>query len=155
MVVCNIEETSNSKSKDIMSQNRLLSTKSHYIKRITPTKVKQTMKENKLLHTYAQNVGLIKELEHILQLIQLDKYPQGQWLFLFFDYQHKEMEYVRIALAEEKIPLSTSFILYLEIQSIMRQEKSLSILNDSSHMSSSFTPIQDENKFDMDKFVWD
>ncbi|KAH0729912.1 hypothetical protein KY289_001100 [Solanum tuberosum] len=90
----NIEETSNWQSKDIMSQNKLLSTKSHSIKSITPTQVKIATKENKLIDTFVQNVGLIKAHEQRLRLIRLDKYPQGTSLFQFFDHQRQEMDFI-------------------------------------------------------------
>ncbi|KAH0781395.1 hypothetical protein KY290_000993 [Solanum tuberosum] len=115
----NIEETSNWQSKDIMSQHRLLSPKSHSIKSITPTQVKIATKENKLIDTFVQNVGLIKALEQRLRLIRLDKCPQGTSLFHFFDHQRQDMDFItdrilelkydRIESVENLIPLPTSF----------------------------------------------
>ncbi|KAH0671251.1 hypothetical protein KY285_023645 [Solanum tuberosum] len=160
----NLEETSCWQSKDIMSQNRLLSTKSPSMKSITPTQVKLATKENKLIDTSVQNVGLIKALEQRLKLIQLDKCPQGSSLFQFFDHQRKEMDFIsdrilelkygRIESAENPIPLPTSFPLSPETHSILRQDNPFSIFNYRSHMSLSFAPIPDENKFDIAKKFW-
>ncbi|KAH0729902.1 hypothetical protein KY289_001090 [Solanum tuberosum] len=119
----NIEETSNWQSKDIMSQHRLLSPKSHSIKSITPTQVKIATKENKLIDTFVQNVGLIKAHEQRLRLIRLDKGPQGTTLFQFFDHQRQEMDFIsdrilelkygRIESVENPIPLPTSLFCLL------------------------------------------
>ncbi|KAK4706934.1 hypothetical protein R3W88_033495 [Solanum pinnatisectum] len=159
----NIEETSNWQSKDILSKNRLLSTKNDSTKSIDPNQVKLATKENKLIDTSVQNAGLIKALEQRLQLIRLDKYLQRSSLFQFFDHQHKEMDFIsdqtmelkygRIELAENPIPLPTSFPFSPQSNSILRQDSLFSIFNDHSHMPLSFIPIPDENKFDIPKFV--